>query len=56
MIELNKTYTSAELAKECGLSYSCFRTNRIREENHLHRFYEFDITYKGKSILYTFTE
>lgn len=56
MIELNKPYTTQELAEACGMSYGCFRNNRAREEKHLSRFYDYTTTYHGRSIIYIFLE
>lgn len=43
MIELNKIYSSQDLAPELGITYYTFRKNRAREETHLRLFYNYDI-------------
>lgn len=57
MIELNKQYSTKTLAQELNISYNQLRKVRGKYEEHLRRFYEFKIIYKGNnSIYYVFTE
>lgn len=56
MIELNKKYSSKELAEAIGISDKTLRNNRKNYENHLSLFYDYDIVVQGRSIYYTFLE
>ena len=42
MIELNKKYSSKELAEAIGISDKTLRNNRKNYENHLSLFYDYD--------------
>lgn len=54
MIELNKKYSSSQLAEVLGISYGSFRNNRKIYEEHLQKFYDMSIECKGNSIFYIF--
>lgn len=56
MIELEKKYSSKELAKELGISYGTLRNKRNIQEQHLKYFYDYEIIMKGNSIYYIFHE
>lgn len=56
MIELNKKYSSKELAEAIGISDKTLRNNRKNYENHLSLFYDYDTVVQGRSIYYTFLE
>lgn len=56
MIELNKKYSSKELAEAIGISDKTLRNNRKNYENHLSLFYDYDIVVQGRGIYYTFLE
>lgn len=56
MIELNKKYTTKELAKECDVSYGQFRNRRADYEEHLQKFYDMLIEHKGSGIYYIFNK
>lgn len=54
-IEFNKTYTTKGLANALDVSYSTLRNHRKEYEHHLSLFYDYETSYKGNSICYTFT-
>ena len=56
MIELNKKYSSKELAEAIGISDKTLRNNRKNYENHLSLFYDYDTVVQGRGIYYTFLE
>lgn len=56
MIELNKKYSSKELAEAIGISDKTLRNNRKNYENHLSLFYDYDTIVQGRGIYYTFLE
>ena len=56
MIELNKKYSSKELAEAIGISDKTLRNNRKNYENHLSLFYDYDIVVQGRGIYYIFLE
>lgn len=56
MIELNKVYSTQDIATELELSYGSFRNKRELYEQHLSMFYEYKVVKKGNSISYLFTE
>lgn len=56
MIELERKYSTKELAKELGISYDRLRHNRANQEQHLKYFYDYEIMTKGNSIYYIFHE
>lgn len=56
MIELEKMYSSKELAQEIGISYGTFRNKRSIQEKHLQYFYDYEIINKGNNICYIFHE
>ena len=56
MIELNKKYSTKELAQAIGVSYGQFRNIREKYESHLALFYDFTINTKGNGISYIFSQ
>ena len=56
MIELNKKYSSKELAEAIDISDKTLRNNRKNYENHLSLFYDYDTVVQGRGIYYTFLE
>lgn len=58
MFELNKKYSTKELAQEMGVSYQTFRNNRQKYEKYLTYFYIYTIEQKGQGnrISYILTE
>lgn len=54
MIELNKKYSTKELAEKCNLSYGAFRNHRKEYETHLSKFYIYEIIKKGNTTYYNF--
>lgn len=54
MIEMNKKYSSSQLAEALGISYGSFRNNRKTYEEHLQKFYLMNIIHKGNSTCYIF--
>ena len=56
MIELNKTYSTKQLAAVLEISYDRLRHNKEEYEKHLSRFYIYSISHKGTGTYYTFTE
>lgn len=56
MIELNKSYSTKTLAEAMNISYQWLRQNRKEYEEHLSKFYKYNIESKGNSIYYTFFE
>ena len=56
MIELNKKYSTKELAQVIGVSYGQFRNIREKYENHLALFYDFTINTKGNGTSYIFNQ
>lgn len=56
MIELNKKYSTKELAQTIGVSYGQFRNTREKYENHLALFYDFTISTKGNGTSYIFNQ
>lgn len=56
MIELEKRYSSKELAQEIGISYDRLRHSRKKQEDYLKLFYNYEIINKGSSIYYIFHE
>lgn len=55
MIELDKIYSTKVLAEVLNISYDHFRKHRKEYEEHLSKFYSYNITHKGNGIYYTFT-
>lgn len=55
MIELNKPYTTEQLAKEMNICYQTFRKSRVKYEQHLDLFYEYTVDRTKKTITYVFT-
>lgn len=55
MIELNKKYTTSQLAKALNISYGTFRNNRLNYEEHLSLFYFYNKEDEGRTTYYTFT-
>ena len=56
MIELERKYSTKELAQEIGISYDYLRRNRANQERHLKYFYDYEIINRGNSINYIFHE
>lgn len=56
MIELNKKYSTKELAQTIGVSYGQFRNTREKYESHLALFYDFTISTKGNGTSYIFNQ
>lgn len=56
MIELNKKYSTKELAQTIGVSYGQFRNIREKYESHLALFYDFTINTKGNGTSYIFNQ
>lgn len=56
MIELNKKYSTKELAQAIGVSYGQFRNIREKYESHLALFYDFTINTKGNGTSYIFNQ
>lgn len=56
LLELNKLYTTKELAEALEITYGCFRNERAKFEKHLSLFYNYVISRKSNNICYTFTE
>lgn len=56
MIELERKYSSKELAQELGISYGTLRNKRSIQEQHLKYFYDYEVISKGNSISYIFHE
>lgn len=56
MIELNKKYSSKELAEALGTGYNNLRRYREEYEEHLAKFYDCDKEYKGNAVYYIFKE
>lgn len=56
MIELNKKYSTKELAQAVGVSYGQFRNIREKYEKHLALFYDFTINTKGNGASYIFNQ
>lgn len=56
MIELNKQYSTKELADALEISYSWMRRNRAPLEEHLGKFYDFTKSKQGNATYYLFTE
>lgn len=54
MIELNKIYSMKELAEAINITYGTFRNNRKEYEEHLAKFYQYNIIHEGNNIYYTF--
>lgn len=54
MIELNKSYSTKTLAQELQVSYDHFRKYRKEYEEHLAKFYQYNVKHQGKGIYYTF--
>lgn len=57
MVELviGRTYSTKELQKELGIAPTTWKTKKNEYLNSLSQAYEYEISYKGRSILYTFT-
>lgn len=57
MIELtlNKPYSTKELAEALGITYGSFKNRKNEYLDSLSRAYEYEISYKGRGIFYTFT-
>lgn len=56
MIQLNKIYSTQELADELGIAYKTLKNSRQEYEKHLSRFYFYKIDRSGRATYYTFTE
>lgn len=56
MIELNKKYTTKEIAEKCEVSYGRFRNHRNEYEEHLQKFYDVTINRKGNGTYYIFNK
>lgn len=54
MIELNKIYSTKTLAQALNITYGSYRNNRKEYEEHLAKFYQYEIAHKGNGIYYTF--
>lgn len=54
MIEINKRYSTKQLAKAIDISYQRLRQNRKIYEEHLQKFYLMTIEPKENTIYYTF--
>ena len=54
MINLNKKYTTKELAQEIGISYKTMLNNRFEYEHYLNCFYDYSRNADGKTIEYIF--
>lgn len=57
MIELilNKPYSTKELAEALGITYGSFKNRKNEYLDSLSRAYEYETSYKGRGIFYTFT-
>lgn len=55
MIELNKKYSTSQLAKALNISYSTLRNNRTNYEEHLSLFYRYEKDSQNRTTYYTFT-
>lgn len=56
MIELNKKYSTKDLAIALDITYDHLRKYRQEYEDHLNKFYSIKIDKKGRSLVYTFIE
>ena len=54
MITLNKSYSTKALAQELKVSYDRFRKYRKEYEEHLAKFYQYNVEQQGKGIYYIF--
>lgn len=55
MIELNKKYSTRQLAEALDISYSTLRNNRTNYEEHLSLFYHYEKDSQNRTTYYTFT-
>ena len=56
IIELNKEYSSKEVAEICEVSYQNFRQNREKQEQHLLNYFDYKKIRRGNGYYYIFTE
>lgn len=56
VVELNKEYSSKEVAEICEVSYQNFRQNREKQEQHLLNYFDYKKIRRGNGYYYIFTE